>query len=730
MTTSVCRRQPLIGATALALAFIAVGAGAMAGTASTRAQAQAPRTSPCVSLTRVAALPQLALVDTRVGVTTSVVVLCAGESFPLHIVLVLDGSRSMAGESTEALKREMHQLVDRLDLANDPTTSMAVVEIHQPSKRLCALTNDPTEVHACIDRLAADGGSDIAGAVGIGIETIRAGRASGHDRDSIREVLLVVTDGGNTEGCGPLMFIAGQAKDQGILVMSACVTSGCEVVCTRLTATAPRYFFEFDQMDQLGNLFETIRKQFHNIIVKYVAVTETLGSAFELVEGSVVPEPRTIDSRRIDWLTSDPIPKDGVSLTLGVRPIVAGLDLPVLASAVGWLEDNKNRRAALAFDLPRIDVLDARYGIPPPPLTATVPISNRLAVDASRATVGQPFRVLYHLQLPDGDAARLNTAVVHLRTPDHIRVRATRRSGRSDGQADTDGHGAKWMIVGTRADVLDLEAEVVATEPGDGGFGVIVYRWPLDNPLDPAEPVVAAVSAPVTIDRAPTPGPTLSPGPTPTSTPRPHRIYLPVAVAEACLSAQPSDVVAVVDASTSMAERLPGGGTKRSAASAALTALAAGLRGDRDRLALVTFNRIATIRAPLDGDGDAVAAAYLAVPPSDGASIEAGITVAGALLAGSERRPEARGVIVLLTDGRIYPEKAARAAADAAKSAGTLLLTVGVGPEVNRPLLTALASSPDHAFVAPDGAMLVRTLGRVAAGLGCERTAFWGGRAK
>ena len=35
-----------------------------------------------------------------------------------------------------------------------------------------------------------------------------------------------------------------------------------------------------------------------------------------------------------------------------------------------------------------------------------------------------------------------------------------------------------------------------------------------------------------------------------------------------------------------------------------------------------------------------------------------------------------------------------------------------------------------YAFVAPDGAVLVRTLGRVAAGLGCERTAFWGGRAK
>lgn len=729
MITSVCRRRPLTTALTLALALIALGTATIGGTTST--QAQAPAASNCLPLTSVRSAPQLALVGSRVDVTTALNVLCVGEAFPLRFVLVLDGSRSMAGEPTEALKREMHQLVDRLDLANNPATSVAVVEIHQPSKRLCALTNDPTEVHACIDRLAADGGSDIAGAVGIGIETLRAGRASENERDTIREVLIVVTDGGNSEGCGPLQAIAGQAKDQGILVMSACATSGCDTLCTRLIATSPRYFFDIIQFEQLGAFIEAFRKQFQNTIVKYVTLTETLGSAFELVEGSVLPEPCTSDRRQIGWLLeSGAIPNDGVSLTLGVRPIMAGIGLPVIAGAVGMMTDSKNRRAELTFDLPRIDVLDARDGTPPLALTATLPISNRLAIEALRPVVGRPFRVRYHLQLPEGDAARLNTAVVHLRTPDHLRVRATRRNGRPDGQADTDGHGAKWMIVGTRADVLDLEAEVVATEPGEGGFGVVVYRWPLDDPLDPTEPVVAAVSAPVTVDRAPTSGPTPSPGPTATATPRPHRLYLPVALAEACLSAQPSDIVAVVDASTSMAERLPGGGTKRTAASAALAALAAGLRGDHDRLALVTFNRIATIRAPLDGESDAVAAAYLAIPPSDGASIEAGITVAGALLAGPERRPEARGVIILLTDGRIDPEKAARAAADAAKSAGTLLLTVGVGPEVNRPLLTALASSPDHAFVAPDGAVLVRTLGRVAAGLGCERTAFWGGRAK
>ena len=41
-----------------------------------------------------------------------------------------------------------------------------------------------------------------------------------------------------------MIAAAGQAKGQGILVITVCVGGGCDVQCMRSAATSPRYFFE------------------------------------------------------------------------------------------------------------------------------------------------------------------------------------------------------------------------------------------------------------------------------------------------------------------------------------------------------------------------------------------------------------------------------------------------------------------------------------------------------
>lgn len=719
-------------ALALAAVLAALGAAGFVGaSAPASAQSPAPAASSCVGLSKVSTSSRLALVGSRAGVATSILALCAGEVFPLHVVLVLDGSRSMAGEPTETVKRIAHEVVDRLELPDHPQSTVAVVEINEPSKRLCGPTHSAWELGRCIDRLAVDGGSDIAGAIRLGLQALEAGRGSAGDRFANKEVMLVLTDGGNSEGCATVASVAGQAKSQGILMVTGCVTAGCDSPCMRLAATSLRYFFPVDRLDEVTGMMETISRQFANVVIERVAVTETVGSAFDWIDGSAHPDPQAWHGPRIAWQLQR-LPRDGVTLTIGLRPLAAGFDLPVLADVSGQLLDNLNRPGEIAFDVPRIDVLDARDGAAPQALTATVPISNRLAVSAPRATVGQPLKVRYHLQLPAGEAGRLNVAVVQLRAPDHMVVGATWRGGRRDGQADADGHGAQWLVVGTPADVLDLEADVTPTGPGDGGLGVVVYRWDVDG-RKPAAPVVAAVSRPVDVREPATPGTSTPALPTPTPTPRTVRLFLPVALAEACLAGPPSDIVVVADATTSMAERLPGGGTKRAAAAEALAALTLGLRGGgTDRLALVTFARNGQARSLFidGGDGQAVALAYLDTPLADGDAIEAGITVGAALLAGPDRRAEARGVLIVLTDGRVASGAAALAAADAAKSAGVILVTAGIGPETNRPLLTALASSPGHASFSEDGAALRRAFERLPERLKCARTAYWGGRTK
>ncbi|MFN8422098.1 MAG: vWA domain-containing protein [Anaerolineae bacterium] len=466
--------------------------------------------------------------------TTALTAICTGESYPLHVVLVLDGSSSMAGQSTDTVKRLAHAWVDSFDLSNNPAITVAVVEINQPSKRLCGPSRSAWDINNCIDRLSANGGSDIAGALRLGLRAIDDGRGSAVDRDSIREVMLVLTDGGNSDGCAPVLSVAGQAKGQGVLMTTACVTAGCDDSCLRSAATSPRYFFAVDQLDSITGMFETLRNWYQNIIIKTAALTETISSTFAWIDGSARPEPRAWHGQRIAWWYTH-VPHDGITMTIGLQPLSAALDVPVFSDVGSQLVDNKGRAVAPTLDVPRVDVLDARFGAPPAPLTATVPISNHLTVDAPRAFVGQRLRAHYHLELPSGDARRLNVAMIQLRVPDHLRVGATWWNGRKDGQVDGDERGAQWLVLGTGEDAFDVEAELTAIGPGDGGLGVAVYRWATDG-LTPPKLIVAAVSRPVSADAPTTPTLPTATRPAPTPTASAVRIFLPVTLAEACLA--------------------------------------------------------------------------------------------------------------------------------------------------------------------------------------------------
>ncbi len=58
--------------------------------------------SSCVAIQKKTADPQMVLLGETVDVTLTVTALCAGESFPLHIVLVLDSSGSARDRPRDA----------------------------------------------------------------------------------------------------------------------------------------------------------------------------------------------------------------------------------------------------------------------------------------------------------------------------------------------------------------------------------------------------------------------------------------------------------------------------------------------------------------------------------------------------------------------------------------------------------------------------------------------------
>lgn len=207
----------------------------------------------------------------------------------------------------------------------------------------------------------------------------------------------------------------------------------------------------------------------------------------------------------------------------------------------------------------------------------------------------------------------------------------------------------------------------------------------------------------------PTPTPTATPEPIPTAIPQP--IFLPVTVRQSCTPRdRNADVVLAIDTSGSMSETTGSGGpTKFEAAKAAARAFLAQLVPGRDQAALLQFNGEVTVIEPLSDDPAVVAAGLDRLSQAGGTRIDLALEAGRAELTSAARRPENNPVLIVLTDGEptgTTPEEV-RTAAAAAKAAGILVFTIGLGTSLDVELLRDVASRPEWAYLAPDTSDLV-----------------------
>jgi Ca-activated chloride channel family protein len=169
-----------------------------------------------------------------------------------------------------------------------------------------------------------------------------------------------------------------------------------------------------------------------------------------------------------------------------------------------------------------------------------------------------------------------------------------------------------------------------------------------------------------------------------------------------------------------MTEPAPGGGTKLAAAVDAAEHFLDLLTLGRDRAALVTFDLDGRILVGLTADRAALSGAMASLSTAQGTRIDRGLEAAGSALAAA--RPEARPVVVLLTDGiqsAGTPQDVLDAAA-AVKAAGALVYTIGLGANVQPELLKQVASSDDRYFESPTVADLAEIYRQISERLACE----------
>ena len=134
-----------------------------------------------------------------------------------------------------------------------------------------------------------------------------------------------------------------------------------------------------------------------------------------------------------------------------------------------------------------------------------------------------------------------------------------------------------------------------------------------------------------------------------------------------------------------------------------------------DEAAAISFASSASLDQELTTNYQAVKDAIDTYNDLGSTNMSAGISTAETeLLTGTNATAGASKIIILLSDGSPNSDSAATAAANSAKGQGIRVFTIALGSGADEAFLESIATSPDDAFVAPDGADLDTVYAEIA----------------
>lgn len=227
--------------------------------------------------------------------------------------------------------------------------------------------------------------------------------------------------------------------------------------------------------------------------------------------------------------------------------------------------------------------------------------------------------------------------------------------------------------------------------------------------------------------------PTATPSATPSPTPIPRPVYLPLLLRERCPERwRPIDAVLVLDASGSMREPTDRGRSKLEAARDGARAFLAGMRlgPEGDRAAIVSFNAGGAVLAGLGSGPAELERALAAMSSQPGSRIDLGLAAAEQAFVQGGAAAGRRRVLVLLSDGLVNGATPVdvRLRAERLAAGAVSLWTVGLGAQIDRDLLRAVAGDDARYLEAPEAEALAGLYAGLAERLTCDRRELWGGR--
>lgn len=209
-------------------------------------------------------------------------------------------------------------------------------------------------------------------------------------------------------------------------------------------------------------------------------------------------------------------------------------------------------------------------------------------------------------------------------------------------------------------------------------------------------------------------------------------IYLPIVLSEFCPpKGLFSDVVLVIDASTSMRDLAADRRRKIDLAVASVSVFLDGLRlrPGEDRAAIVSFNQQAETLVHLTSSRERLGEGLSRIAIAEYSRVDLGVERAMVELI-TRGEPGRVQAMIVLSDGLANPVPGDQAvvAARRAQLEDITVYVVGLGPSMDERVLRQMASGAERYFPAPDPLLIRSIYQDLTKHVPCPPEMYWGGR--
>ena len=171
--------------------------------------------------------------DTPASVMVQGTIACPDPLAPrvVRVLLLMDGSASMAGEPLREAKKQARLLVQQLAMRANPFIEVAVVGFSDEARVLCDFSDRSSTVNGCIGRVGAAGDAHIDSAIVRARQLMHEARQPTEAPVRRHEVVILFGEGRESGGCTRAAAEGKRLVDEGMILLAVGSSTDFDAEC-------------------------------------------------------------------------------------------------------------------------------------------------------------------------------------------------------------------------------------------------------------------------------------------------------------------------------------------------------------------------------------------------------------------------------------------------------------------------------------------------------------------